>query len=80
MADKSDKYNDNKARYLAALAVQNMHNKNLGVPYIQVIENNRMIKNNIDVETIMIATEMSKEEIEKIEQNAITYMMLKNVQ
>ncbi|MBQ6849894.1 MAG: hypothetical protein IJN77_02515 [Oscillospiraceae bacterium] len=48
MTDKSDKYNDNKARYLAALAVQNMHNKNLGVPYIHVIENNRMIKNNID--------------------------------
>ena len=48
MADAQDKYNDNKARYLAALAVQNMYNKNLGIPYTQVIEKNRMIKNNID--------------------------------
>ncbi|MBR5806574.1 MAG: hypothetical protein IKY30_07385 [Oscillospiraceae bacterium] len=48
MEEEQNKYNDNKARYLAALAVQNRHNKNLGVPYTQVIKNNRMIKNHID--------------------------------
>lgn len=48
MSDSKDKYNNSKARYLAALAVQNMHNKNLGVPYAQVIKNNGMMKKHID--------------------------------
>jgi len=48
MAGQADKYNDNKARYLAMLVVQNMHNKNLGLPYKRVIAENMMIKGNID--------------------------------
>ena len=48
MATQADKYNDNKARYLAMLIVQNMHNKNLGLPYDRVIGHNMMIKGHID--------------------------------
>ena len=48
MADLADKYNDNKARYLAMLVVQNMYNKNLGLTYERVMAENKMIKGNID--------------------------------
>ena len=48
MADLADKYNDNKARYLAMLVVQNMSNKNLGLTYERVMAENKMIKGNID--------------------------------
>ena len=44
MADLADKYNDNKARYLAMLVVQNMYNKNLGLTYERVMAENKMIK------------------------------------
>ena len=43
-----EKYNNKKARYLAALVVQNSCNKNLGVPYGRVIAGNMAIKSSID--------------------------------
>ena len=48
MAGQADKYNDTKARYLAMLAVQKMHNKNLGISYDRLIQQNKMRKGNID--------------------------------
>ena len=43
-----EKYNNKKARYLAALVVQNTHNKNLGLPYSRVVAGNMDIKSSID--------------------------------
>lgn len=48
MAGQDDKYNDTKARYLAMLAVQNMHNRNLGISYDRLIRQNKIRKGNID--------------------------------
>lgn len=43
-----EKYNNKKARYLAALVVQNTYNKNLGMPYSRVVADNMPIKGSID--------------------------------
>ena len=43
-----EKYNNKKARYLAALVVQNTHNKNLGLSYSRVVAGNMAIKSSID--------------------------------
>ena len=49
MPKAEEKYNNNKkARYLAALVVQNNHNKNLGLPYSRVVAGNMAIKSSID--------------------------------
>lgn len=56
MAGTADKYNDTKARRLAALAVQNMYNKNLGISYDRLLAHNTVRKSNIDfwIEKIIV--------------------------
>lgn len=62
MAGQEHKYNDTKARYLAMLAVQNMHNKNLGISYDRLIQQNKIRKGNIDfwLERIIAGEEQKK--------------------
>lgn len=48
MQAEAEKYNNKKARYLAALVVQNSHNKNLGLPYKKAIQADMAIKGSID--------------------------------
>ena len=44
----ADKYNDNIARYIAMLTVQNRYNPNRGMQYRQAIKKYARIKRSID--------------------------------
>lgn len=48
MPAEAEKYNNKKARYLAALVVQNSHNRNRGLPYAKAVRDNMAIKGSID--------------------------------
>ncbi len=45
---EKEKYNNKKARYIAALVMQNSRNKNLGISYETAVKNNYSIKGAVD--------------------------------
>lgn len=72
--ERAEKLAEIKAEKLAEIKVEKLSKTKVEKRAQEMLEEKiretvkRMIKNNIDVETIMIATEMSKEEIEKIKE------------
>ncbi|MBR5521120.1 MAG: hypothetical protein IKU54_03900 [Oscillospiraceae bacterium] len=48
MSDENHKYNDNIARYVAALIVQNRYNHNSGMTYRQAVKKYSRVKRSID--------------------------------